>query len=357
MIDCVLFNDELRLLQSRITYLEKYIDYFVIIEAEQTFSGKSKKLFAYENFESLKSGTSKPIVILRADFSEITTGNPWDYENQSRLQLISYVKNAFPEQRAIFCDLDEFPSVGQLENLKKAELLEDKSIYSIPTPTYYRYVNLAQIDEVNWRSACSFHASLPPDKELIRSINFIQIDGEPGAHLSYLNMQAENISSKFASFSHQELEGFEEMENGILRLADVYCVDHLGRFHNPSRGLMRFLELDQLPSTNKIILELRGGYLDAKPPRHFSRLCASALITYIRLNKAKRSATYNNLIEHMAKTSPRCLRDMGLVLVLTIFIRESFVGFWKPLNAIFKRRVLNSILDFWNTLVGLSHRH
>ena len=340
MIDCVLFNNELELLETRIIYLEKYVECFVVIEAQLTFSGKSKKLVARDNFETLRKLTSKPIVILQADFSKTKTGDPWEYERESRMQLISYAGNNYPDQRVIFCDLDEFPSLNQLENLKRVEDLGDKSIYSIPTPTFYRYVNLAQIDEENWRSACSFFSSLPPHHESIRSTHYVQIGGEPGAHLSYLNMRAENITSKFASFSHQELEGFEEVENSILRMADVYGVDHLGRFRNPSRGLMRYLGLEQLPSTNEIILKLRGGFLEIKLPGYFSRVCTSALITYIRLNRTKKSMIYNNVIEKMIKTEPKCLSDLGLSLVAVIYFRESFLRFWKPLNSIIKRRVL-----------------
>jgi len=55
--DAFLFFNELDLLEIRLNILNEYVDYFVIVEAVETFSGLPKKLFYEENkarFEKFK---------------------------------------------------------------------------------------------------------------------------------------------------------------------------------------------------------------------------------------------------------------------------------------------------------------
>ena len=47
--DTFLFFNELDLLEIRLNILDDYVDYFVLCEANQTFSGKDKKLYYKEN--------------------------------------------------------------------------------------------------------------------------------------------------------------------------------------------------------------------------------------------------------------------------------------------------------------------
>ena len=49
IIDTFLFFNELDLLDIRLKVLHKYVDFFLIVEARQTFSGKPKPLFYQEN--------------------------------------------------------------------------------------------------------------------------------------------------------------------------------------------------------------------------------------------------------------------------------------------------------------------
>ena len=43
-IDVVMFNDEIDILQARLRYLYEHIDYFVITEFNETFSGSKKTI-------------------------------------------------------------------------------------------------------------------------------------------------------------------------------------------------------------------------------------------------------------------------------------------------------------------------
>jgi beta-1,4-mannosyl-glycoprotein beta-1,4-N-acetylglucosaminyltransferase len=323
MIDCVLFNDEIELLKARILYLSNYVDSFVVIEANQTFSGKRKSLIAKDNQKILRELSTKPITILEADLTALGNSDAWKIERESRSLLITHVQREFPAQRVLFCDLDEFPSVEQLIRLKQCESSNETTIFSIPTPTFYRYLNLAQMDETEWKLACSFDSSHAPDVDDLRSPDYAALGGELGAHLSYLGMSADSLSSKLSSFSHTELQGFEQIEENILGLSDEYVVDHLGRFHNPSRGIMKPLSLDELPSTNKLFYSLWGkDFRNFNPPNYLSRICASAVITFIRHNNGQKSRMYVVVLERMLKRNVTCLSDLGILLVNLIFLNE-----------------------------------
>ena len=348
MIDCVLFNDEVELLKARIQYLSNYVDCFVIMEANQTFSGKKKSLIARYNQKILQDLTTKSITILEADLSSVGNGDAWKIERESRSLLITHIQKQFPDQRVLFCDLDEFPSVEQLNLLRKCESRKDKTILSIPTPTFYRYLNLAQMDEIEWKLACSFDSSHAPDVDDLRSPNYAAVGGEPGAHLSYLGMNADALSAKLSSFSHTELQGFEQIEENLLVLADQYVIDHLGRFHNPSRGIMNCLSLDELPSTNRLFYVLWGkDFQDFNTPNYLSRICASAFITYVRQNNRRKSRLHIATSERMLKRNVTYLSDLGIFLVTLIVLNEMLLAFSKILRKD-TRRVKSKLRRIFN---------
>jgi hypothetical protein len=99
----------------------------------------------------------------------------------------------------IFGDLDEFPSTQQLSNLKQSELKMDLTVYSIETPTYYRYLNLAQSDEKSLTTPISFDCRNAPDINSCRLSSHKPVDGEPGAQYNnyYLKLSHNcNYTSK-----------------------------------------------------------------------------------------------------------------------------------------------------------------
>src|SRR3954452_22854579 len=54
LYDCVVFNDELDLLEVRLRTAGEYVDVFVIVEAPRTFSGDDKPLVFGENRERFR---------------------------------------------------------------------------------------------------------------------------------------------------------------------------------------------------------------------------------------------------------------------------------------------------------------
>ena len=58
IVDAFIFNNEIDILKARLDYLKDHIDYFIIVESNTTFTGKSKNLilknFIKENFSHFK---------------------------------------------------------------------------------------------------------------------------------------------------------------------------------------------------------------------------------------------------------------------------------------------------------------
>jgi len=63
VIDCVFFYDELDMLKFRLTELNEYVDYFIIMENKCDFKGEQKPLFFLENIQLFKEWEKKIIHI------------------------------------------------------------------------------------------------------------------------------------------------------------------------------------------------------------------------------------------------------------------------------------------------------
>jgi beta-1,4-mannosyl-glycoprotein beta-1,4-N-acetylglucosaminyltransferase len=285
VIDAVLFNNEYSLLQRRIIYFKDLVDVHVILESNHTFSGKFKNTMSLEKYQELKTLTGARIILLKLDDLNITKSqyeNRWEVEEISRFQLFNFLINTFQKDRIVFADIDEFPSREQILRLKE---LQDNSVYSIYTPTYYQKVNWKLVETHKWLSVKTFLGSNPPDFCDIRNSEKFQVlDGE-GSHLSYLGMTHKDVSTKFEDFSHKELMGYELLEEIIWSLQNTYAVDHIGRFFTRGFGLFKIVPNTDLPDINKFLYNFDPHLyleLDHGEASLVKRLIASALITKIR---------------------------------------------------------------------------
>ena len=66
IIDTFIFYNEIELLTYRLSILNEYIDYFVLVEARYSFSGKPKELY-YENNKDLFKKFNKKIIHIILD--------------------------------------------------------------------------------------------------------------------------------------------------------------------------------------------------------------------------------------------------------------------------------------------------
>lgn len=63
VIDCFTFFNELDLLEIRLKYLYDTLDYFAIVEADQTFSGENKSYVLEEHWERFRPYHPKMVYV------------------------------------------------------------------------------------------------------------------------------------------------------------------------------------------------------------------------------------------------------------------------------------------------------
>ena len=149
--DCFMYSDENMLLDLRLNILNEFIDKFVIVEAQYTHDGKTKKLnFDIKNFLKFKDKIEYVIVDRQPPdlinegkeddldlISEKKIINSIRRDNFQRNQISSGLKKANDEDLIIISDLDEIPN---LKNLNFSKIKND--LYFFMQKMFYYKFNL-----------------------------------------------------------------------------------------------------------------------------------------------------------------------------------------------------------------------
>ena len=126
--DCFSYWDEDLLLDLRLNILNKYVDYFVIVEGNKTWQNNPKKLrFDINKFQKFKN---KIIYIPVEDMPD--GDDPYKRENFQRNAILRGLKNSNNEDIIIISDLDEIPSPGLISNFNpknKFAVFKQKHFY------------------------------------------------------------------------------------------------------------------------------------------------------------------------------------------------------------------------------------
>lgn len=259
VIDTFLFFQELDLAEIRMLYLDDLVDYFVIVEAAQTFSGKQKP-FNFENNRARFSRFNKKIIYIKIEdmhhsYDSVVKllndrGDPvslkicqflegHDHYDKSQLAWVldSYHREcihialdeiAQPEDIVMLSDLDEIP---HRESIKA--LLRTSTDYLLDFQQHeFRYF-LNFYKDSNWLGTISGTAK---DFSVL-SFNVLRIDSKskrsfykkspviPGGYHFTSVGNIETIRNKIESWAHQEYNtGFtmQELEKNIRSGQDIF---------------------------------------------------------------------------------------------------------------------------------------
>jgi beta-1,4-mannosyl-glycoprotein beta-1,4-N-acetylglucosaminyltransferase len=102
--DCFLFNNELDMLELKLTEMSDGVDYFIIGEADRTFKGDPKPMYLRENWARFEPWHHKIRLI---DITTPADPDPWVNETQDREQLMRGLYDADPYDVIICSDCDE----------------------------------------------------------------------------------------------------------------------------------------------------------------------------------------------------------------------------------------------------------
>jgi beta-1,4-mannosyl-glycoprotein beta-1,4-N-acetylglucosaminyltransferase len=234
IIDCFTFYNEFEMLTYRLNVLNDLVDYFILVEANQTFTGCKKLLFFNENkhlYEKFKDKIIHIVVDLPFNDETIDTtkGDQWTNEKYQR----NCISNGFNQinltdsDLIIISDVDEIPDPERLNKIK----IDDIEIDIRRFEQDFYYYNLESKRQEKW-----YHSkilSYKKYKELnttCENIRFMPCDTilKGGWHLSYFG-DTNFIKNKLINFSHQEYNSKKYTDIEIIQNKIDHCVDLFGR--------------------------------------------------------------------------------------------------------------------------------
>lgn len=257
IIDAFCFFNELDMLELRLNILAPYVDHFIVVEADHTFSGQPKSSCFEAQRDRFKPFAGKIVhhvarIDTRAlDFSKRPdrfdqSTDFWKVEFSQRNAIADALTQHFsPEDLAIASDVDEIPAPAAIDRIRRSAwrrlLISHVPHIFRQEEFYYNATNLR--DEACLGSAitsCATFARYTPQKIRSKRKRLPKIQ-DGGYHFSYF-MTPELIANKISSFSHQEFN--TDAYKSATRITD--CIEQgTDLFNRPIRS--RHVDLTHFP--------------------------------------------------------------------------------------------------------------
>ena len=228
--DCFTFFNELDLLEIRLNVLKDVVDKFVLVEADRTFTNRSKRLFFEENKPRFASFASRIIHVKVTDHPPFKTA--WHYESHQRNAIARGLVGAKPDDVILISDVDEIPDPAAVRQYAgRRGMVVFNQIY------YAYYLNFRNVRRRRWEFAkmvsyadflhgfddveVMHNEHLPEEvnvgttaskirmRALPRSRGGVTVVRRGGWHFTSLG-GASALAEKMRSFSHQEYNPGED---------------------------------------------------------------------------------------------------------------------------------------------------
>tara|TARA_B100001250_G_scaffold205976_1_gene176804 strand:+ start:165 stop:1034 length:870 start_codon:yes stop_codon:yes gene_type:complete len=289
-----MYFDEEIVLDTRLNYLDQYVDFFVIIESCFTHKGDKRKLnFNIKKFDKFKDkiiykvydGIPKKIEKILINDDEDTKSrkyimNALYRENSQRNYISEGIKEATHEDLILVSDVDEIPNLSNinLKNIKEKIILFKQDMF------YYKF-NL-KLPKIEWIGTKACKKKYLKNPQWLRNIKdrkypFYRLDAlfsdnkfinvkkinNGGWHFTNIKSAAE-IEHKMKSYLHHrefdldpiDVAGIEKIMKNKLAIYDLTADKRINKI-----GVGHKLEnyaIDNLPETIKLNLEKYKKWLD-----------------------------------------------------------------------------------------------
>lgn len=217
IIDCFIFFNEYEILEGRLEYLYPHVDYFVLVESNMTFSGKSKPMYYMQNMSRFKPYLDKilyfPFITSadRYDFTKQPTHDrdyatgPWAAEHAQRRHMGTCIDLFQDEDIILFSDLDEIWHKDCIPIIRE-HLDAGTPALTIEQDHFCYNFRQKQVIPIRGTTTSKVKFARERDPQAQRNEKY----GYPciirgGWHLSYWG-DTEKIKYKIESFSHTELD-------------------------------------------------------------------------------------------------------------------------------------------------------
>jgi len=256
IVDTFAVNDELDILEKRLRYYDNYVDFFVLVESNSTFSGNLKPLHFQENRDRFKEFEHKirymPYIIDPSEYNfdvkidSIDYGTDhWRFEFEQKNHTIQGVKDLPDDAIIMYSDVDEIMNRETLAQLPS--LMEGRERRRFCQDLFYYNLNTRCTAYIwDYVFACRkklFVENKPVTLRLERHHPDNDHVFNAGWHFSYF-MSPELIKNKIESFSHQELN--KEKFTSLNHIQD--CVDNGKDLYSREDYTFEIVSLDRYPS-------------------------------------------------------------------------------------------------------------
>lgn len=214
LIDCFTFYNELDMLEYRLNVLDEVVDYFVIAEANQTYSGQPKQLYFEKHKDRFKKFQHKLIHLVvdlpyKAPDIDYSKRQKWINEGYQRNSLQQGLDTLPKTTRDLIMvsDLDEIPDPSTLRQIKEGNIKVEVNRFEMAL----YYYNMHTKFDAAWTGSKIFtYQYLNDSKNTFDDIRLMTCPNIPngGWHLSYFGDEL-FIKNKIESFAHQELNTSE----------------------------------------------------------------------------------------------------------------------------------------------------
>ncbi len=221
--DAFIFYNELDMLEFRLTELNDVVDYFIIVEALETFTGETKPLFFNENKGRFEKFMPKITHVVVQDMPD---GDAWARETHQRNCITRGVDVLNPTDTdiIIISDSDEIPDTNMLAKYKRTGLqgarrpIQDIYYYNLNCKG--RFGN-SRCRIMNYQT----YKVKSPEKHT--KSGYLTVP-RGGWHFSYFGSE-DFIINKIQQFSHQEFNKPDYTDKEMIRARIRDCADLFAR--------------------------------------------------------------------------------------------------------------------------------
>jgi hypothetical protein len=201
IVDTFLFWNEFDILELRLSETYDYIDEFVIVECDYTFTGKYKGYGLETHKDRYAKWWDKVTYIKVSD--PPNTGNPWDNERWQRGNFSLGWKDLGKDDVIIVSDVDEIVRPRCLVEIRNT----DYDVYVFRMAAFTLRYNYLCLD-YPWVKAKAFRGYQAHGEDMRNMKNFndkkVLNMEHSGWHFTWLGNESE-ITNKIQSFSHFEM--------------------------------------------------------------------------------------------------------------------------------------------------------
>jgi len=247
IFDCFIFNDELDLLELRLELCYEYVDYFILVEAEQSFTRRPSSYHFEKNKSRYSAFLDKIIHIKVNDFSN---DDPWLNEYHQRNSIKEGLVNAKDEDLIFISDVDEIFNYSDILKSNALKFIK-KVTHIMHFNNFYYYLNCYQKNMTNHSIAGPY--------SLLKNCNIgdrgkYRISLKPkylkhehgvlwGWHMSYMfGIDLDKYIEKIKNFSHQEYNNKYYLNKKRIAACILIGVDF---FERPDFYAMKYIKLDK----------------------------------------------------------------------------------------------------------------